>query len=131
MENWKSVPGYEELYLVSDLGRIMSLYTGDILKPSKDQFGYCRFSASKHKRQKTLRTHRLVGELFIPNPNNLPQLNHKNGNKEDNSKDNLEWVTDSANKKHAYANKLMIGGNEHTKIRKDLPRYKLKVTNFD
>jgi hypothetical protein len=131
MENWKDIPGYGELYIISDLGNIKSLYSGKLIKPSVDRFGYCRFSATKNKKQKTLRIHRLVGELFIPNPENLPQLNHKDGNKTNNSKDNLEWSTDSDNKIHAYATGLMIGGNEHTKVRSNLPRYKLKVTNFD
>jgi hypothetical protein len=131
MENWKDVPNYEGLYQISDLGRAKSLYTNKILKPSFDKFGYARFSASKEKKQKTLRIHRLVGELFIPNPNNLPQLNHIDGNKTNNHLDNLEWCTDSENKIHAYKEGLMIGGNEHSKIRKDLPRYKLKSTNFN
>lgn len=129
MENWKDVPGYEGLYAISDLGNIKSFYTNKILKPSIDKFGYCRFSATKNKKQKTLRIHRLVGELFIPNPENKPQINHKNGIKTDNSKDNLEWVTDSENKKHAYQEGLMIGGNKYSKIRSNLPRYTLKSTN--
>lgn len=129
MENWKNVPGYETLYLISDLGNVKSLHTNKILKPSVDKYGYCRFSATKNKRQKTLRIHRLVGELFIPNPNNLPQLNHKDGNKSNNCKNNLEWSTDSDNKLHAYKTGLMTGGNRHSKIRKNLPRYTLKSTN--
>lgn len=131
MENWKDVPNYEGLYQVSDLGRIKSNYNNRILKPSYDRYGYARFSATKNKKQKTLRIHRLVGELFIVNSNNLPQLNHKDGIKTNNCKDNLEWSTDSDNKLHAYATGLMIGGNEHSKVKKDLPRYKLKSTNFN
>lgn len=131
MENWIEIPEYEGLYMISDLGNVKSLYSNKILKPSIDKFGYCRFSATKNKKQKTLRIHRIVAELFIPNPNNLPQVNHKDGNKENNSKNNLEWCTDSENKLHAYKEGLMIGGNEHSKIRKDLPRYKLKSTNFN
>lgn len=131
MENWKDIPNYEGLYMISDLGNVKSLYSSKILKPSIDRYGYARFSATKNKKQKTLRIHRLVGELFIDNPSNLPQLNHKDGIKSNNKKDNLEWSTDSDNKLHAYANGLMTGGNEHSKLRKDLPRYKLKSTNFN
>lgn len=131
MEKWKNVPNYEGLYSVSDLGNIKSEYTGKVLKPSVDRFGYVRFSATKNKKQKTIRIHRLVAELFIPNPNNLPQVNHKDGNKLNNTVSNLEWCTDSENKLHAYKEGLMIGGNEHSKTRKDLPRYKLKSTNFN
>jgi len=123
-EEWKDVPGYEGLYSISDLGNVKSTYSNKILKPSIDRYEYCRFSATKNKKQKTLRIHRLVGELFIPNPNNLPQLNHKDGVKAHNWKDNLEWSTDADNKLHAYSIGLMVGGNEHSKIRGDLPRYK-------
>lgn len=131
MEEWKDVPDYKGLYSVSNLGNVKSEYTNKLLKPSVDRFGYVRFSATKNKKQKTLRIHRLVAEIFIPNPNNLPQVNHKDGNKLNNTIFNLEWCTDSDNKLHAYKEGLMIGGNEYSKTRKDLPRYKLKSTNFN
>jgi hypothetical protein len=126
MEKWKDLPNYEGLYQVSNLGNVKSLYTNKILKPSFDKFGYARFSASKNKKQKTLRIHRLVGELFVDNPLNLPQINHKDGIKNNNCSDNLEWCTDSENKKHAYREKLMTPGNQYKKREKqNLPRYKL------
>lgn len=132
MENWKDVPGYEGLYQISNLGNVKSLYSNKILKPSIDKYGYTRFSATKDKIQKTLIIHRLVAKLFIPNPNNLPQVNHKDGNKNNNCKNNLEWCTDSDNKKHAYKTGLMTPGNQYSKrIKQDLPRYKLKSTNFN
>ena len=132
MENWKDVPGYEGLYQISNLGNVKSLYSNKILKPSIDKYGYTRFSATKDKIQKTLIIHRLVAKLFIPNPNNLPQVNHKDGNKKNNCKNNLEWCTDSDNKKHAYKTGLMTPGNQYSKrIKQDLPRYKLKSTNFN
>jgi hypothetical protein len=130
-EEWRDVPNYEGLYLISDLGNIKSKYTDKLLKPSQDKFGYVRFSATKNKKQKTLRIHRIVAEIFIPNPKNLPQVNHIDGNKLNCAKSNLEWSTDSENKIHAYTNGLMIGGNQYSKKRKDLPRYKLKSTNFN
>ena len=131
IEEWKDVPNYEGLYEISDLGNVKSTYSNQLLKPSADKYGYVRFSATKNKKQKTLRIHRLVAELFIPNPNNLPQVNHLDGNKLNCAKSNLEWSTDSGNKLHAYANGLMIGGNEHSKTRQNLPRYKLKSTNLN
>lgn len=131
MEEWKDVPNYEGLYQISDLGNVKSIYSNKILKPSVDKFGYVRFSATKNKIQKTLRLHRLVAKVFIPNPNNLPQVNHLDGNKLNCAKSNLEWSTDSDNKFHAYANGLMIGGNQHSKTRQNLPRYKLKSTNLN
>ena len=132
IEEWKDIPNYKGLYKISDLGNVKSLYSNKILKPSIDKYGYTRFSATKDKIQKTLRIHRLVAELFIPNPNNLLQVNHKDGNKENNCKNNLEWCTDSDNKKHAYKTGLMTPGNQYSKrIKQDLPRYKLKSTNFN
>ena len=131
IEEWKDIPNYEGLYEISDLGNVKSIYSNKILKPSADKYGYVRFSATKYKIQKTLRIHRLVAELFIPNPLNLPQVNHLDGDKTNCTKSNLEWCTDSENKLHAYANGLMIGGNEYSKTRQDLPRYKLKSTNFN
>ena len=124
IEEWKDIPNYEGLYEISDLGNVKSIYSNKILKPSADKYGYVRFSATKYKIQKTLRIHRLVAEAFIPNVENKPEVNHKNGIRNDNRVVNLEWSTDSDNKLHAYKNGLMIGGNEYSKIRKDLPRYK-------
>lgn len=130
MENWKDIPNYENLYQISDLGRIKSLYSNKILKPSFDKFGYARFSATKNKVQKTLRIHRIVMDVFSPSKIKM-QVNHIDGDKTNNRLNNLEWCTDSENKLHAYANGLMTGGNEYSKIKQDLPRYKLKSTNFN
>ena len=130
MEEWRNIPNYEGIYKVSNMGNIKSLITNKILKPSFDRFGYARFSATKFKKQKTLIIHRIVMEVFNPVSAKL-QVNHIDGDKSNNKLENLEWCTDSENKLHAYANGLMIGGNEHSKTRQDLPRYKLKSTNFN
>lgn len=131
MENWKEIPNYEGLYQISNFGNVKSLISNKILKPSKDRFGYVRFNALKDKKQKTLRIHRLVMEIF--NPINITmQVNHIDGNKLNNNINNLEWCTDSDNKKHAYKLGLMKPGNQYTSREKqDLPRYKLKSTNFN
>jgi hypothetical protein len=135
MEQWKDIPNYENLYQISSLGNARSLdrfsknnvlLKGKPIKLNEDKFGYFRFTVTKEGLSKTLRIHRLVGELFIPNPFNFPQLNHKNGNKRDNYKDNLEWCSDSDNKKHAYSKGLMKPGNKYTKnkVKSNLPRYR-------
>lgn len=122
-ENWKDVPDYEGLYQVSDLGNIKSAYSNIILKPSVDRYGYVRFSATKNKKQKTLRIHRIVMNVFNP-VKSLMQINHIDGNKANNALSNLEWCTDSENKKHAYATGLMPKGNQFTgKPKQNLKRY--------
>lgn len=131
MENWKDVPGYEGRYQISDFGNVKSLISNRLLKPSQDKFGYVRFNALKNKKSKTLRIHRLVMEVFNP-INSFMQVNHIDGNKLNNRLNNLEWCTDSDNKKHAYKTGLMTTGNQYSKrIKQDLPRYKLKSTNFN
>ena len=109
-EVWKSVKGYEGLYKVSNLGRVKSIprpkTTGGILKPFK-RAKYLSVDLRKINKRKTFQVHRMVAEAFIPNPNNLEQVNHKDGNKLNNVVDNLEWCTCSENVKHAYKNQLM------------------------
>jgi hypothetical protein len=131
-EIWENIPAYEGLYKVSNLGRIKSILTDKYLKPSPDRFGYVRFNVFKNKKPKTLRIHRLVMEIFNPITNKM-QVNHIDGNKSNNRLDNLEWCTDSENKIHAYKHGLMTPGNQYSinKIKQDLPRYKLKSTNFN
>lgn len=95
-EIWKPIKGYEGLYEVSNLGRIKSLnynHTGKekILKPTKDRYGYLQVTLCKNNIKKQYTVHRLVAEAFIDNPDNLPQVNHKDENKQNNNVDNLEW----------------------------------------
>ena len=104
-ETWKPISGYEGLYEVSNLGNVRSLKrantNGRVLKQGWRPNGYLIVSLSKNNRQKTKLTHRLVAEAFIPNPNRLSEVNHKDGNKENNCVDNLEWVTRMDNVKHS------------------------------
>lgn len=79
----------------------------EIMHPAKDKKGYLRtVLVDNDGKNKTIKVHRIIAEAFIPNPENKPQVNHKNGNKSDNSVGNLEWATNTENKDHAIKNGL-------------------------
>jgi len=99
---WKDVSGYEGLYEVSNLGRVKS--KRKIISSVDDGKGYPRLHLSKDGKAKSFRVHRLVAEAFIPNPDCFPIVNHKDGNKENNTVENLEWCTQLENVEHAYIN---------------------------
>lgn len=100
-ELMKPVSGYEGLYYVTDTGKIYGEKSQKWLKPSLTDRGYCRVKLYKNAVGNSIFIHRLVAETFIPNPDNKPQINHKDGNKTNNSIDNLEWVTQMENNIHA------------------------------
>lgn len=96
------VNGIKTNYEVSDNGKVRNVNTGKILKYWIDRDGYYRTTISVNKKSYHTGTHRFVAIAFIPNPNNLPEVNHKNGKKWDNSVENLEWVTTQENVQHAF-----------------------------
>lgn len=108
MEIWKALPDTKGFIEVSNEGRVRSFLRGRerILKTQTDQKGYQRFSITIDRCKKTYKLHREVAKAFIPNNDNLPQVNHKNGNKNDNRAINLEWVTNLENAHHAIENGL-------------------------
>lgn len=100
MEKWKDIDGFEGKYQISSWGRVRNR-DGLILKPYMNNKGYLKISLQQGRRAIKKRVHRLVAIAFIPNPENLPQVNHKDGNKTNNSFTNLEWISNSDNLKHA------------------------------
>lgn len=113
MEIWKNIEGFRELYQISNLGRVRRRDSGKILTPLTLTRGYkgVRLYYEK-KRATTKKIHRLVAYYFIPNPLELPQVNHKDGNKSNNRVDNLEWCSNEYNMNHAIVSKLIQQG-EH------------------
>lgn len=112
-EVWKTIDGFED-YEISNFGRCRSIdrtdangkrkIKGKILTERYDTKGYVQYALRSNKKIYAKRAHRLVAEAFIPNPNNLPQINHKDENKLNNRVDNLEWCTSQYN--NTYGTKI-------------------------
>lgn len=102
-------------YIIKQSGVILSTYRGS-MKPvaiTKCNKGYNRVCLTRKDGQKqSYLVHRLVAKKFIPNPHNLPQVNHKDGDKDNNSVDNLEWVTGQQNVKHSVKTGLIKRGDD-------------------
>lgn len=116
-EEWKTIPGFGGRYEVSNIGRIRSYANGRhgnkdgfvVLKQKKIRGGYLQvnlYMPNGNGKQYCKLVHRLVAEAFVLNPNDLPVVNHMDGNKVNNMADNLEWVTVSENRFHAVRNGL-------------------------
>lgn len=118
-ETWMPMPSYNGQYEISNMGRVKSLdrvvikksgenasIAGRILKQYKRQSGYLKISVSKDGKRKTFDVHRLVGVVYIDNPENKKEINHKKGNKLDNRASSLEWKTPSENAQHKWDNGL-------------------------
>lgn len=124
-EEWRPLLNFEGRYEVSNLGRIKSLKRNKIIKTHISPQGYMCASLRYigEKKTRTIRIHRAIAQAFIPNPNNYPIINHKDGNKLNNSIDNLEWCTCQHNIRHSFDNRLqkpsgrLLVGDDYVKIR--------------
>ena len=117
MEEWKDIKGYEGFYQVSNIGRVRSLdryitrsdgvvqfKKGIIKQPKENSDGYYTITLNKNGKNKTIGIHRLVAQAFIPNPDELLEVNHIDYDRKNNNVNNLEWCTHQDNIKHSAVN---------------------------
>jgi hypothetical protein len=110
-EIWKDIPGYEGLYKVSNLGNVFSLRCKRCLAQQTVKGGYLLVPLTPGKKRFWL-VHRLVAMAFIPNPDNLPEVNHKDENTANNRVENLEWCTRKYNAHYGTALQRMAAMNQ-------------------
>lgn len=145
LEIWKDIEGYEGLYQVSNLGRVRSLdhirntsrtgngrafVKGRVLKPWMNENGYSVYSFHNESGKSSIKimAHRLVAKAFLPNPENLPCVNHKDENPSNNHVDNLEWCTYAYNNAYGTAQKRANETRERKGIMKPVIKYSLNGT---
>lgn len=107
-EEWLEIAGYDGKYQVSNLGRVKSLFGKERILKSSISAGYHQVVLCKNGKTKHHTIHRLVAETFIQNPDNLPQVNHKDENKENNCVENLEWCDPKYNINYGTARERTV-----------------------
>jgi len=108
LQNFRPIKDFEDRYFVSVNGEVYSKKTKRLLKPLENEKGYLSVELWRNYKRVVKKIHRLVAETFLENPRNLKEINHKDGNKQNNRAENLEWCTRSENLKHAYKMGLRI-----------------------
>ena len=136
-EVWKDIEGYEGLYQISNLGNVKSMnYRGQgyekNLTPKKNNYGRLWVELRKDGEKKQFLIHRLVGFAFIPNPDNLPQINHMDENPQNNCVDNLEWCTGLYNVRYYFERHPGVARERKTPLRRkrkiDKPIAQMSIT---
>lgn len=135
-EVWVDIAGFEGLYKISNIGRVMRLrkeivrpignnyFTEEAIMSTYNLTGYRCIVLTKNKRTHRLRVHRLVAQAFIPNPENKPQVNHINAIRDDNRVQNLEWVDNRENAIHHSMNFLKTKSSRFPGVSYDKKRNK-------
>lgn len=143
-EIWKDIKDYEELYQISNYGRVKSLYRyvdkthiykEKIMKNHNDGRNYYDIQLTKNGTRKTVKIHRLVAEAFVPNPNNYKWVNHKDENPSNNYYENLEWCTPKYNanygtNKERISKKLSKKINQYNKDGEFIKQWNSSVEIF-
>lgn len=130
VEEWKTIPCFQGLYEASNLGRIRSIdrvvrrngltsksLKGKILSPNTQKNGYKVVALSKQGKTQSFRVHRLVALAWLPNPDNLTEVNHLNENKADNSVANLSWVSHRENANYGTRIRRCISNRDQSGVR--------------
>lgn len=119
----KPIKGWEDKYLIYSDGRVYSLVSHKFLKPRLSMDGYERVALNNEGKSYEYRVHRLVAEAFLENPDNLPQVNHKDFNRRNNWLQNLEWCTDHQNTKYSIEHNRKGFGNQPNLRNKQTGRF--------
>lgn len=129
---YKYIEGYEGHYMIDPYGNVFSLKRGKIMIPCKSNNGYMQVHLTKDGVTKSHKIHRLVAQSFIPNPRNLPQVNHIDENKSNNTAWNLEWCTQTYNLNYNDGQKRRAKSRDYEEISKKRSYVQSKeVTQYD
>ena len=128
MEKWARVE--DTNYEISNYGRMVNTKTGNLLKTQANKKGYQVIRVTINRVKRTFRIHRLVAQYFVSNPNNKTQVNHIDGNKNNNRYDNLEWCSNAENAHHAIKTGLWESVIEGAKLENEKRKKKVIARNI-